>query len=90
MADSADLDRGRAVLARRGPHPIGTYREPAPADPPFPAEHTLYVSCTNKPAGDPMLRIAAGMRAAGGAVVELDAGHFAVLTADEVVASLVG
>ncbi len=84
------MEAVRAVLARRGPHPLGTYREAAPIDATFPAERTRFVSCTEKPPGDPTLRIAAAMRSAGVAVIELDAGHFACLTTpDELVACLV-
>ena len=36
------------ILSRRGFHPIGTYREPAPIQPPFPADRTLFISCTAK------------------------------------------
>ena len=68
------------TLSRRGFHPIGTYREPAPIQPPFPADRTLFISCTAKPPDDPTLRIAASTRAAGIRVVAIAAGHFAMLT----------
>lgn len=62
------VDRGHvdAVLARRGSHPIGTYREvmtePFRYSAHVPRE---YLACVDKPAGDPLVGQAAGLRAAG-------------------------
>lgn len=73
-------DAVEQTLCRRGFHPIGTYREPAPIQPPFPAERTLPISCTAKPPDDPTPAIAASTRAAGIRVVEIATGHLAMLT----------
>lgn len=71
VAGSVDADHLDAVLARRGPHPLGTYEEPAAMDGPFPADRTRYLWCSGKAGDDPMARVAAGVRAAGIEVTEL-------------------
>lgn len=58
----------------------GTYRESAPDTPAFAVERTRYISCTDKPPGDPMLMLAAAQRRTGMLVDELSAGRFAALT----------
>ncbi len=89
-AVSPDVDRGwlDAMLARRGPHPLVTYREPVPAMEAFPPTRTVYVACTDKPPGDPMGRIAEAARAAGIPVRALHTGHFAMLTQPAELAAL--
>ena len=78
-----DVDPGhvQAVLARRGPHPIGTYREVMHS--PFSRSSEIprkYLSCTEKPPHDPLLAQAAALGEAGWVVQELPAGHFAMLS----------
>jgi hypothetical protein len=76
-----DVAEGRSLLSRRGPHPIGTYRERSRVT--NPAARVIprtYIACTEHPAGDPMAAIAARMRAAGVPVLELPTGHFPMLT----------
>jgi pimeloyl-ACP methyl ester carboxylesterase len=76
--DPATVD---AALDRRGVHPLGTYLERAEPSWLVPASKAVrYVSCTVKNDGDPLLAIAANLRAAGGDVVELPTGHFCMLT----------
>lgn len=75
-----------AVLSRRGPHPIGTYREVMSE----PFRHSAHVPrefpvCTDKPVGDPLVAQAAGLRAAGWDVHEIPTGHFAMLSMPAVV-----
>ena len=70
-AVSPNVDRGwlDAMLARRGPHPLGTYREPVPAMEALPLTRTVYVECTDKPpatrwAASPRLRARPASRCA--------------------------
>jgi hypothetical protein len=76
--DRAHVDE---MLGRRGPHPIGTYREVMPA--PFQRSADiprLYLSCTDKPDNDPMVALAGALRTNGWTVRELPAGHFSMLS----------
>lgn len=66
-----------AMLAKRRPQPIGTFREPASAAPEI---ATTYVLCTGKPQPDAMALNAARAREAGASYAELPTGHFAMLT----------
>ena len=81
-------DHVEAILARRGFHPIGTYTEPFPARPNSATPTASYVSCTDKPAGDPLVALAASLRARGWPVAELPTGHFAMLTMPSALARL--
>ena len=80
LEPGVDREHVDAVLARRGFHPIGTYTEPFPARPESPISPALFVSCTDKPPGDPLVALASGLRARGWPVSELPTGHFAMLT----------
>jgi hypothetical protein len=42
-----------------------------------------FISCTDKPEGDPLLALAAGLRRDGWNVRDLPTGHFAMLTMPE-------
>jgi pimeloyl-ACP methyl ester carboxylesterase len=76
-----DLERVRKLLARRAGHPIGTYREPAPAPNPLArGVPRAYIACTDHPAQDPMTAVAAAVRQAGVPVHSLATGHFPMLT----------
>jgi pimeloyl-ACP methyl ester carboxylesterase len=81
-------DHVEAVLARRGFQPIGTYTEPFPVRPNSASPTAAYVSCTDKPAGDPLIALAASLRARGWPVTELPTGHFAMLTMPAALARL--
>jgi pimeloyl-ACP methyl ester carboxylesterase len=81
VESGVDTERVLSLLQRRGQHPIGTYRQPL--DQPFQRAADVprrYISCTDKPDGDPMMATAARLRAAGWAVEDLPTGHFAMLT----------
>jgi pimeloyl-ACP methyl ester carboxylesterase len=87
--DGVDEQRVLAALARRGQQPIGTYRQVLAE----PFQHSAgvprrYISCTDKPPGDPLVAMAAALRSAGWRVDELPTGHFAMLTMPERLAAL--
>ena len=88
LEPGVEREHVEAVLARRGFHPIGTYTEPFPARPESPGPPALFVSCTDKPAGDPLVGLASGLRARGWPVSELPTGHFAMLTMPSALAEL--
>lgn len=69
-----------SVLDRRGFHPIGTYTEPFPAPGGAPDRPRRFVSCTHKPAADPLIMLAGRLREQGWQVDEIDTGHFVMLT----------
>lgn len=84
-----DAEDVEARLALRGAQPIGTYRSIATA--PTPAGAALprrYVSCTDKPPGDPLVDLAARLRADGWTVQDIPTGHFAMLTMPTALAAL--
>jgi pimeloyl-ACP methyl ester carboxylesterase len=70
-----------SVLAGRGFQPLATYTE---AFPPIAAAAAdiprLFVSCTDKPAGNPLLALASSLQSGGWDVEELPTGHFAMLS----------
>ena len=53
LEPGVDPEHVDAVLARRGPHPIGTYRQVV--DPESGTMPRIFLSCTDKAAGDPLL-----------------------------------
>ena len=76
-----DLSRVRELLARRGPHPIGTYEEPAgPRNPRASQVPTVYITCGTHGDDDPMAPVVAAVRAAGIPIYVLRTGHFPMLT----------
>lgn len=81
LEPGVDPDRVDAVLARRGPHPLGTYTQ-VTAGGAGPADELprTYLHCTDKPPGDPMTAQADRARSAGWTVHEIPTGHFAMLT----------
>lgn len=87
VRENIDVTRLDTLLSRRGPHPLGTYQEPAPDLVPFPVERTRHISCTDKHPGDPMVAIAAAVHSAGVPVQEVQAGHFALLIVPDEVAA---
>jgi hypothetical protein len=61
-----DLSRVRELLARRGPHPIGTYEQPAgPRNPRASQVPTVYITCGTHGDNEPMAPVVAAVRAAG-------------------------
>jgi pimeloyl-ACP methyl ester carboxylesterase len=89
MEPGVDESQVLTVLERRGPHPIGTYRQVFQE--PFQRSQAVprrYISCTDKPSGDPLLMTAAFLRAAGWRVQDLPTGHFAMLTMPSRLAAL--
>jgi pimeloyl-ACP methyl ester carboxylesterase len=89
MEPDVSAEHVNSVLTRRGPHPIATYRQVMPA----PSRHwadipRLFVSCTDKPAGDPLVTQANALRAAGWTVQEIPTGHFAMLSMPDAVAAV--
>jgi hypothetical protein len=88
LEPGVEREHVEAVLARRGFHPIRTYTEPFPARPESSGPPALFVSCTDKPAGDPLGALASGLRARGWPVSELPTGHFAMLTMPSALAEL--
>jgi pimeloyl-ACP methyl ester carboxylesterase len=89
LAPGVASDHVEAVLARRGFHPIGTYTEPFPARPESASPTAVFVGCTDKPVGDPLVALAARLRASGWPVREVPTGHFAMLTMPSSLAELV-
>lgn len=76
-----DLSRLPELLARRGPHPIGTYEEPAgPRNPRASQVPTVYITCGTHGDDDPMAPVVAAVRAAGIPIYVLRTGHFPMLT----------
>ncbi|MDN5932631.1 MAG: hypothetical protein L0I24_16455, partial [Pseudonocardia sp.] len=75
-----DPDRIEAVLARRGPHPIGAHRQVMDVDADGTRLRRTVISCTDEPAGDPLVAQAARLRRAGWTVRDLATGHFAMLS----------
>ena len=81
LEDGVSEEHVLTVLQGRGSHPWATYTEPTPAR--LEAGATVpatFVSCTDKPHGDPLLALAAGLRGSGWDVRELPTGHFAMLS----------
>lgn len=81
LEDGVDAGTVDAVLRRRGVHPLGTYLEVAEGswlpDESFPVR---YVSCTDKPDGDPVRALGLRLQAEGRDVAEIATGHFAMVT----------
>ena len=76
-----DLSRLPELLARRGPHPIGTYEEPAgPRNPRASQVPTVYITCGTHGDNDPMAPVVAAVRAAAIPIYVLPTGHFPMLT----------
>ena len=76
-----DLSRVRELLALRGPHPIGTYLEPAgPRNPRALQVPTVYITCGTHGDDDPMVPVVAAVRGAGIPIYVLPTGHFPMLT----------
>ena len=69
-----------AVLRRRGFQPMGTYTEPFPSRPDAALLPAMFISCTDKPDGDPLLAVADRVLAQGWTVHQLATGHFAMVT----------
>ena len=80
-----DPEHVDAVLARRGPHPIGTY---ARSWTPSPARCADLLSCTDKAAGTQLLAQAATLRAAGWTVHDIPTGHFPMLSMPDALTAL--
>ncbi|MDQ4502378.1 alpha/beta hydrolase [Sinomonas sp. ASV322] len=81
VGEGVDGDKVVALLSRRGPHPIGTYREVMTVR--NPATQTIprvYITCTEHPANDPMSVVTERARADGMPVYDIDTGHFPMLT----------
>lgn len=76
-----DPDVVRQALAKRGPQPIGTYREAAKVSN-LAARQVpcAYIACATHSVDDPMALIAARVRAGGMPIVEFNSGHFPMLT----------
>jgi pimeloyl-ACP methyl ester carboxylesterase len=79
-----------AILQRRGFHPLGTYREvvEAATSPAAPGPPRIYISCTEKPPGDPLIALAGTLRAGGWVMHELPTGHFAMLSMPSALAAI--
>jgi len=79
IGTGVDISRVPELLARRGPHPIGTYEEPAgPRNPRALQVPTVYITCGTH--GDPMVPVVAAVRVAGIPIYVLATGHFPMLT----------
>jgi pimeloyl-ACP methyl ester carboxylesterase len=81
LGQDVDLEDIRPQLGRRGTQPIATYQEPSRvSNPAAQAIPRVYIASTEHPEGDPMAAVADRMREVGVPVVELQTGHFPMLT----------
>ena len=81
IGTGVDISRVPELLARRGPHPIGTYEEPAgPRNPRALQVPTVYITCGTHGDDDPMVPVVAAVRVAGIPIYVLATGHFPMLT----------
>ncbi len=76
-----DPSRVQELLARRGPHPIGTYQEPAAPGTRALDVPSVYITCgTHGDDDDPMAPVVTAVRAAGIPIYVLPTGHFPMIT----------
>ena len=81
IGTGVDISHLPELLARRGPHPIGTYEEPAgPRNPRALQVPTVYITCGTHGDDDPMAPVVAAVRVAGIPIYVLPTGHFPMLT----------
>ena len=59
---------------------MGTNTEPFPSRPDAALLPAMFISCTDKPDGDPLLAVADRLQAQGWTVHQLATGHFAMIT----------
>ncbi|MFE4197062.1 alpha/beta fold hydrolase [Paenarthrobacter sp. NPDC056912] len=81
FGDGIDPDAIREVLAKRGAHPIGTYREHAKVSNAAAQRiPRIFIACTSHGGADPMTSAAEKARTAGIPVIEIETGHFPMLS----------
>ena len=70
-------------------HPMATYEGPFPLEPALAsAVRRVFISCTDKPPGDPLIVLADHLRAGDWAVDTLPTGHFSMLTMPRALSAL--
>ena len=70
------------LLTRRGFQPLRSYTKPYPGTGTT-GPRTVFISCTDKPANDPLLAVAKRLAETGWDVRKLPTGHFSMLTMPE-------
>ena len=79
LEPGVDRSTVEQLLTRRGFQPLRSYTEPFPGSG-SPGPRPLFISCTDKPATDPLPVLARRLAEAGWDVRELPTGHFSMLT----------